>query len=276
MSRTAGSPSHVTGSRSPVTSRARSIRAEACADDKYGALDVAMDKLLERLRRANDRRHVPHRGRHVPESVAQAHRAPGRRGRRRRRTGRRGGRGDGTIPADGRLADRGPHEGARDDADVAGPGALRDGARGPRLLPLPRQRQRSARAWSTGAGAGPTASSTSTSRRRRSDAASPRDGRDGGGGRTHRVSGGVPSGGQAPSLDPLEGRRFPARSTVTCHDDPVTMNGSSSAAQIDGAGRRTGGEPIRVLVADDHVLYRRGLRAGPRPGGRHRHHRRGR
>jgi ribosomal subunit interface protein len=25
------------------------IRAEACADDQYGALDVAMDKLLERL-----------------------------------------------------------------------------------------------------------------------------------------------------------------------------------------------------------------------------------
>jgi ribosomal subunit interface protein len=47
------------------------IRAEACADDKYAALDVAMDKLLERLRRAHDRRRV-HRGRHVPESVAQA------------------------------------------------------------------------------------------------------------------------------------------------------------------------------------------------------------
>jgi ribosomal subunit interface protein len=48
------------------------VRAEACADDEYGALDVAMDKLFERLRRANDRRHVPHRGRHVPESVGQA------------------------------------------------------------------------------------------------------------------------------------------------------------------------------------------------------------
>ena len=47
------------------------VRAEACADDKYAALDVAMDKLLERLRRAHDRRRV-HRGRHVPESVAQA------------------------------------------------------------------------------------------------------------------------------------------------------------------------------------------------------------
>ena len=47
------------------------VRAEACADDEYGALDIAMDKLLERLRRDHDRRRV-HRGRHVPESVAQA------------------------------------------------------------------------------------------------------------------------------------------------------------------------------------------------------------
>jgi ribosomal subunit interface protein len=47
------------------------VRAEACADDKYGALDIAIDKLLERLRRDHDRRRV-HRGRRVPESVAQA------------------------------------------------------------------------------------------------------------------------------------------------------------------------------------------------------------
>src|SRR5476651_461293 len=47
------------------------VRAEACADDKYAALDIAMDKLLERLRRDHDRRRL-HRGRHVPESVAQA------------------------------------------------------------------------------------------------------------------------------------------------------------------------------------------------------------
>ena len=32
------------------------IRAEAAASDRYGALDVAMDKLIERLRRARDRR----------------------------------------------------------------------------------------------------------------------------------------------------------------------------------------------------------------------------
>jgi ribosomal subunit interface protein len=47
------------------------VRAEACLDDKYAALDVALDKLMERLRRAQDRRRV-HRGRRVPESVAEA------------------------------------------------------------------------------------------------------------------------------------------------------------------------------------------------------------
>lgn len=47
------------------------IRAEASAEDKYGALDLAMDKLMERLRRRNDRRRVS-RGRRTPESVAQA------------------------------------------------------------------------------------------------------------------------------------------------------------------------------------------------------------
>lgn len=47
------------------------IRAEACLDDKYAALDAAMDKLLERLRRINDRKRV-HRGRRTPESVAEA------------------------------------------------------------------------------------------------------------------------------------------------------------------------------------------------------------
>ncbi len=47
------------------------VRAEACLDDKYAALDVAMDKLMERLRRAHDKKRV-HRGRHAPESVAQA------------------------------------------------------------------------------------------------------------------------------------------------------------------------------------------------------------
>jgi ribosomal subunit interface protein len=47
------------------------VRAEACEEDKYAALDVAIDKLMERLRRQHDRRQV-HRGRRTPESVAAA------------------------------------------------------------------------------------------------------------------------------------------------------------------------------------------------------------
>ena len=33
------------------------VRAEAAADDRFGALDLALDKLQERLRRAHERRH---------------------------------------------------------------------------------------------------------------------------------------------------------------------------------------------------------------------------
>jgi len=47
------------------------VRAEACHDDKYAALDMALDKLMERLRRQNDRRQV-RRGRRTPESLASA------------------------------------------------------------------------------------------------------------------------------------------------------------------------------------------------------------
>jgi ribosomal subunit interface protein len=47
------------------------VRAEAAADDPYVALDRAYAKLLERLRRAHDRKCV-RRGRGAPESVAQA------------------------------------------------------------------------------------------------------------------------------------------------------------------------------------------------------------
>ncbi|GAA2030324.1 ribosome-associated translation inhibitor RaiA [Pseudokineococcus marinus] len=44
------------------------VRAEACADDAHGALDLAEEKLLERLRRLRDRRKV-HHGRQTPPSV---------------------------------------------------------------------------------------------------------------------------------------------------------------------------------------------------------------
>ena len=47
------------------------IRAEAAAEDKMGALDLALDKMQAQMRRAADRRRV-HRGRHTPVSVGQA------------------------------------------------------------------------------------------------------------------------------------------------------------------------------------------------------------
>lgn len=48
------------------------VRAEAAAEDEYAALDMAMTKLLERLRRLNDKRRISHNGRHRMPSVAEA------------------------------------------------------------------------------------------------------------------------------------------------------------------------------------------------------------
>ncbi|WP_199432465.1 ribosome hibernation-promoting factor, HPF/YfiA family [Qaidamihabitans albus] len=47
------------------------VRAEACAGDFYAALDSAVSKIENRLRRMHDRRRV-HYGRRSPESVAEA------------------------------------------------------------------------------------------------------------------------------------------------------------------------------------------------------------
>ncbi|MDN5854789.1 MAG: ribosome-associated translation inhibitor RaiA [Actinomycetia bacterium] len=54
-----------------VRSRGPVIRAEACAEDKMTALDLAIDKLEARLRKAADRRRI-HHGSRRPESVAEA------------------------------------------------------------------------------------------------------------------------------------------------------------------------------------------------------------
>lgn len=54
-----GNPSQAdTSERIEITVRDKGpvIRAEAAASDRYGALDLALDKLFERLRRARDRR----------------------------------------------------------------------------------------------------------------------------------------------------------------------------------------------------------------------------
>lgn len=61
------------GERVEITCRVKGpvVRAEACHEDKYAALDLALEKLMERLRRANDRQTV-RRGRRAPESVASA------------------------------------------------------------------------------------------------------------------------------------------------------------------------------------------------------------
>ena len=59
--------------RVEITCRVRGpvVRAEACADDFYAALDQAIDKVERRFRRAADRRRV-HHGRHNPTSLATA------------------------------------------------------------------------------------------------------------------------------------------------------------------------------------------------------------
>ena len=51
-----------------VLGRGPVIRAEASAADKFAAFDLAYNKLLERLRRAKDRKKV-HHGRHTPKAV---------------------------------------------------------------------------------------------------------------------------------------------------------------------------------------------------------------
>jgi ribosomal subunit interface protein len=47
------------------------VRAESTASDKYAAFDLAFARIMERLRRAKDRKKV-HRGRHRPTSVQEA------------------------------------------------------------------------------------------------------------------------------------------------------------------------------------------------------------
>lgn len=54
-----------------VLGRGPVVRAEASAADKFAAFDLAYGKLMERLRRARDRRKV-HHGRHVPKGVHEA------------------------------------------------------------------------------------------------------------------------------------------------------------------------------------------------------------
>ncbi|MFC4586461.1 ribosome hibernation-promoting factor, HPF/YfiA family [Sphaerisporangium corydalis] len=53
-----------------IHSKGPAVRAEASADDRFAALDIALGKLEGRLRRIADRRKV-HHGNHCPPSVAE-------------------------------------------------------------------------------------------------------------------------------------------------------------------------------------------------------------
>jgi ribosomal subunit interface protein len=63
--------------RVEITAKVRGpvVRSEACAGDFYAALDSAVNKLENRLRRLHDRRRV-HHGRRSPASVAEATSSP--------------------------------------------------------------------------------------------------------------------------------------------------------------------------------------------------------
>jgi len=64
---------HDQASRVEITLRTKGpvVRAEAAAEDKLAAFDVALDKLLAQLRKAADRKRV-HRGQHSPRSLHDA------------------------------------------------------------------------------------------------------------------------------------------------------------------------------------------------------------
>jgi ribosomal subunit interface protein len=64
---------HDQASRVEITVRSRGpvTRAEAAAEDKLAAFDLALDKLMAQLRKAADRKRV-HRGQHAPRSLHDA------------------------------------------------------------------------------------------------------------------------------------------------------------------------------------------------------------
>jgi ribosomal subunit interface protein len=64
---------HDQASRVEITLRTKGpvVRAEAAAEDKPAAFDLALDKLMAQLRKAADRKRV-HRGQHSPQSLHDA------------------------------------------------------------------------------------------------------------------------------------------------------------------------------------------------------------
>ena len=230
------------------------IRAEACTDDVYSALDIALDKLFERLRRASDRRRVSRTGRRVPESVAQA-------------TGlvsEAGGAGDwsrlfdqAADPDGGRrlrrgrgVAHRGAGEGPRQRPDDAGGRAQPDGARRPRLLPLPRLGHGAAERRLPPSGL--VLRRDPPQGRRRRCSGQEQEARRAGPGRDHRGRSATGRADRTTACNDARHGRFGGGGRPTSRCAPVgDERGPPGSAQR--------AEPIRVLVADDHVLFRRGL-----------------
>src|SRR5579875_633675 len=87
-----------------ITCRTRGpvVRSEACAEDFYSALDVAVDRLERRLRQAADRRRV-HHGRRTPPSVAEV---------------------TATLPLDGAVDGRADHLAQPSEDSEDGPGRV--------------------------------------------------------------------------------------------------------------------------------------------------------
>jgi ribosomal subunit interface protein len=95
-----------------IRSRGPAIRAEAAADDRYTALDLAMAKLESRLRRASDRRKIRHTDNATLRSPALVAAGPGP---------GFGADGSGVMrPRTGQLDDRDERDGLADEAEPAG------------------------------------------------------------------------------------------------------------------------------------------------------------
>jgi ribosomal subunit interface protein len=103
-----------------ISSRGPVIRAEAAAEDRYAALDMAVSKLESRLRRAGDRRKCRH-GAHATARPA-ADDAPGR------RSGAR----SAPLPVDVPM----PRDGEPEDVDSASWGASASGPVADDIVPI--------------------------------------------------------------------------------------------------------------------------------------------
>jgi ribosomal subunit interface protein len=110
-----------------IRSRGPVIRAEAAAEDRFVALDLALGKLESRLRRQNDRRKV-HHGNHAPAKLTTAATANGTLGSP-----------DSDVRADSTSADRDTRDGAprSETRRESAPRVTRSPADAEAIVPIP-------------------------------------------------------------------------------------------------------------------------------------------